>query len=140
MSNKDVFAEINAAIKANGGAVPDTFTIEGETFTRLPQTAQSGPRKKLWKNPRTGVETEEMIESVLIAVAPYADRIVMDRVIYLANRSYEMPKAKADSVRDMIAQTWRHEAQTGGAYSFGAQGGGVRNPAHLAGRAGVGFA
>lgn len=139
MSNKDIFQELQAAIKANDGLVPDRLTIGGETFVRAGTTVR-GPVRKLWKHPRTGKESEELIETVLIDVAPHSDRIVLDSVHYLAGRTYEVPKPVADTIRDTIAQTWRHEAQTGGAYSFGAAGGGVRNPAHLVGRSGVGYA
>lgn len=139
MSNKTIFDELNAAIRANEGNVPDRFTINGETFQRVGLQAQDGPVKKKWKNPKTQKETEELVESVTIAVAPYADRIVLDGIHYLANRTYEVPTAMACAIRDIVAQTWRHEAQTGGAYSYGSTSS-VRNPAHLAGRAGVGFA
>jgi len=139
MSNKDVFAELNAAIKANDGLVPDRFTIEGQTFVREGAKKVSGPVKKLWRNPKNGKESMEDVETVVVDVAPYADRVTLDGVIYLANRTYELPVNVARAVRDVCAQTWRHEAQTGGAYSFGT-GASVRNPAHLAGRSGVGFA
>ena len=137
MSNKDVFAELNAAIKANEGKVPDTFTIDGHTFQRT-STVNAGPTKKEYRNPKTQKVTEEFLEPVTINVAPYADRITLDGVHYLANRTYELPVAVATSIRDICNQTWKHEAQTGGANSYGA--GSVRNPAHLSGRHGVGFA
>lgn len=137
MANKDIFAELNAAIKANEGAVPDRLTLGGETFVRV-NAGPPQPVKKLWKNPRTGVETEELVESVTINVAPHSDRITLDGVIYLAGRTYEMPKAKADTVRDIIAQTWKHEHQTGGAYSYGQSA--ARNMAAAMSRPGVGYA
>ena len=139
MSTKDIFQELNAAIKANDGVVPDRFTVDGQTFVRTQPRPGEGAVKKMWKNPKTQIETEEFVESVFISLAPHSDRIVLDSVIYLANRTYEVPKRVADTMRDVIANSWRHEAQTGGAYSFGASGGGVRNPAHLAGRSGVGY-
>lgn len=135
-SNKDIFAELNEQIK--NGNTPDTFTIGGETFSRVRARPGDAPVKKLWKNPRTGVETEELVESVTINVAPHADRVILDGVNYLAGRTYDMPKAKADSVRDIIAQTWKHEAQTGGAYSYGNAA--ARNFQAAASRPGVGFA
>lgn len=135
---KDIFAELNAQIKAAEGTIPDTLTIGGQTFRRDGAPPQPrGPVRKLYKNPRTGKQTEEDLESVLINVAPYADRIILDGVHYLANRTYEVPKAVAATMRDSISQTWKHEAQTGGANSYNS--GSVRNPAHLASRAGVGF-
>ena len=134
-NNRDIFAELNATIKENEGKVPDRFTIGGEEFQRVGAKA-AGPVKRSYKHPKTGKVTEEMLESVLVNVAPHADRITLDGVIYLANRSYDVPKATADTMRDIISNTWRHEAQTGGAYSFGNNA--ARN--HRAAGAGVGFA
>lgn len=136
-TNNDIFKDLNAQIKAAEGNIPDTVTIGGETFRREGTVKPAGPTRKLYKDPRTGKQTEEEVESVLINVAPYADRIVIDGVQYLARHTYEVPVAKARAMRDIMARTWQHEAQTGGANSFNS--GSVRNPAHLAGRAGVGF-
>ena len=135
--NKDIFKELNEQIKKAEGVIPDTFTVGGQVFRREGTKAPGGPVRKSWRHPRTGKITEEEVENVLIAVAPHADRVTLDGVIYLANRTYDMPIAVARTVRDIIAQTWKHENQTGGANSYNA--GSVRNPAHLAGRAGVGF-
>lgn len=138
MSEKtDIFKEINEQIKKAEGGVLNEVTINGQVFRREGAAKSSGPVRKAYKDPKTGKTTEEDVESVVINVAPHADRITLDGVIYLANRTYDMPKAKADTVRDICAQTWKHEQQTGGANSYNA--GSVRNPAHLAGRAGVGF-
>lgn len=139
MAGRDIFAELNQAIKANDGVMPDRFTVGGETFVRTQQRPGDAPVKKPWTNPKTQEVTEEFLEAVTIDVAPFADRVMLDGVIYLANRTYQVPKRLADTLRDTIAQTWRHEHQTGGAYSFGTAAG-VRNAAHLSGRAGVGFA
>ena len=129
--------EINDQIKKAEGGVLNEVTIGGQVFRREGAPKIAGPVRKPYKDPKTGKTTDEDVESVTINVAPHADRITLDGVIYLANRSYEMPKAKADTVRDICARTWQHEQQTGGANSYNT--GVVRNPAHLNGRAGVGF-
>lgn len=136
MATKDIFQELNQAIKANDGVMPDRFTVDGQTFERKRQQAGDAPVMKTWKNPKTGKETEELVETIFINVAPHSDRIIIDGTHYLANRTYEVPKALADTMRDIISQTWKHEAQTGGAYSYGA--GSVRNP--QAAQPGVGYA
>lgn len=139
MSNNDIFKELNAQIKAAEGTIPDTFTVGGQVYSRVgAPPASSRRRRGQYKHPKTGKVSEEDLESVLINVAPHADRITLDGVIYLANRSYDVPAAVATTIRDIVAQTWKHEAQTGGANSYNA--GSVRNPAHMASRPGVGFA
>lgn len=132
----DIFKELNAQIKSAEGKMPDSVTIGGQVFRREGAPVIKGPVRKKWRNPRTGLETDEDVESVTINVAPHADRITLDGVIYFANRTYDFPKRIADTVRDIISQTWRHEQQTGGANSFNA--GPVRNQARAGG--GVGFA
>jgi len=133
----NIFDELNAQIKAAEGKIPDTFEVGGVRYKREGAPTVRGPVVKKWKNPRTQKEEEREVESVTIDVAPHADRITLDGVIYLANRTYEVPTETARTMRDVIAQTWKHEAQTGGANSYNA--GSVRNPANLAGRSGVGF-
>lgn len=137
MAKTDIFKELNEQIAKAEGVIPDTVTIGGETFRRDGTQRAKGPVRKAYKDPKTGKVTEEEVENVTINVAPHSDRITLDGVHYLANQSYDMPKAKADTVRDICARTWQHEQQTGGANSFNT--GSVRNPAHLNGRAGVGF-
>lgn len=130
--DKSIFKELNEQIKKTEGAIPDTLTIGGQTFRRV--GAPPGPIKRLgkWKNPRKPNEepVECELESVLINVAPHADRIILDGVHYLANRTYEVPLATAATMRDIISQTWKHEHQTGGANSYNA--GPARNPAYAA--------
>jgi hypothetical protein len=55
------------------------------------------------------------LERVLINIAPYADRIMLDGRIYFANHVYELPERVARTVEDVMAATWRHERSTGGA-------------------------
>ena len=130
-----IFDELNKQIKAANGEVPNTFVVGGETFIR--RGSKPKPKRGNYTNPRTGkTEEDVLLESITIDLAPYADRITLDGVIYLANTTRDVPVAVATTLRDIMARTWQHEYQTGGANSFGA--GVVRNPSHV--QPGVGYA
>ncbi len=126
---KSIFAELNAQIRAasGDGKLPDTFTLDGEIYQRRgakPQVKRGDFTKG--RDVRKDVE----LVNVTINVAPHSDRIIYNGVIYLANRTYEVPVDLAATFCDVISQTWKHERSTGGANSYGA-GASVRNPSYL---------
>jgi hypothetical protein len=125
-TKKNFFQELNQQIKAAGGAVPDTITIGGETFQRRGTAPK--PKRGDWSKGKDVRKDVELV-SITINVAPHSDRVVYNGVIYLANRTYDVPVDLAATLRDIISQTWKHENSTGGANSYGA--GSVRNPAYL---------
>lgn len=120
---QSVLDEINKELNQAENKTPDFVEIEGVKYFRDRVQAQDPNRKtkKLWTNPRRPADPpiEVELEQVAINVAPYADRIVLDSVIYLAGRVYEVPLAQAATIREICSRTWQHEASTGGAYSNG---------------------
>ena len=57
---------------------------------------------------------EGELETVYVNFADFIDRITLDGVTYMHGRSYELPKAKADVVREQMARSWRHQAEIEG--------------------------
>lgn len=57
---------------------------------------------------------EGEIESVYLNFADYIDRITLDGVTYMHGRAYDLPKNKADVVREQMARSWRHQAEIEG--------------------------
>lgn len=57
---------------------------------------------------------EGELEAVYINFADYIDRITLDGVTYMHGRTYDLPKAKADVVREQMARSWRHQAEIEG--------------------------
>ncbi len=57
---------------------------------------------------------EGEMEEVFINFADFIDRITLDGVTYMHGRTYELPKAKADVVREQMARSWRHQAEIEG--------------------------
>ena len=118
-----IFEELNRQIKKaeKSGQLPDTLSVAGRTYTI---DGSSPPTQKIirdWVNPRRPEDVRKDIEHeyVTIDVAPYANEIRLNDVIYSANRTYLLPVFMTDQIREICQATWRHEAQTGGANSFG---------------------
>lgn len=57
---------------------------------------------------------EGEVESVYINFADFLDRITLDGVTYMHGRTYDLPKTKADVVREQMARSWRHQAEIEG--------------------------
>lgn len=57
---------------------------------------------------------EGEIESIYINFADFIDRITLDGVTYMHGRSYDLPKQKADVIREQMARSWRHQAEIEG--------------------------
>lgn len=57
---------------------------------------------------------EGEVESVYINLAEFADRLVIDGVIYVNGRTYELPRAKAQVAKEIMARGWQHQAEIEG--------------------------
>jgi hypothetical protein len=58
-------------------------------------------------------DPDEAVFNVTIDVAPYADRVMLDNVIYLHGITYEVPKRVYDTIKEVMGRTWEHEATRG---------------------------
>ena len=56
----------------------------------------------------------ELQFSVTIDVAPYTDRIFLDGKWYMQGRTYQFGQRVADTVREIMARTWEHQAEIDG--------------------------
>ena len=52
---------------------------------------------------------EPMVE-IYIDLAPYADRLMLDGVIYFQGHTKTVRASVADVIRDMMQATWRHQS------------------------------
>ena len=57
---------------------------------------------------------EGELETIYLNFADFIDRITLDGVTYMHGRTYDLPKAKADVVREQMARSWRHQAEIEG--------------------------
>ena len=56
----------------------------------------------------------EEIVPITIHLAEYCDRIVLDGVIYLHGRTYQVSRAAYETMTDQMGLTWRHQAELDG--------------------------
>lgn len=62
------------------------------------------------KEERQAGGLEEEMEDVFIDLAPYADRLMLDGVVYFNGHTKTVRKGVADVMREMIQATWRHQS------------------------------
>lgn len=62
------------------------------------------------KEERQAGGLEEEMEDVFIDLAPYADRLMLDGVVYFNGQTKTVRKGVADVMREMIQATWRHQS------------------------------
>lgn len=67
------------------------------------------------KHVRREYVPEEALEPVLIDLAGHANKIVIDGVQFFQGTTYHLSRAQAETVREIIARTWKHENEIGGA-------------------------
>lgn len=53
---------------------------------------------------------EEPMEDVTIDLAPYADRVRLDDVIYFNGETKTVRRGVADVLREMMSATWKHQS------------------------------
>lgn len=63
---------------------------------------------------RATVDPSEETRSILIDLAEYADRIVVDGVIYFHGQTYVVPKRKFDVLAEAMFRTQQHEHEVSG--------------------------
>lgn len=97
-----IAAQADAAVSKE---TPDSIEIDGVTYYRNRAGAPQEP-----------VDPDPEIEQIVIDVAPHAGFIMIDGVKFFAGFAYKVTKHQARNMRDVMALTWKHEKQTGGAF------------------------
>ncbi len=60
----------------------------------------------------SGLQEEQVI--INIDLAPYADRIVIDNIIYFQGHNVTVPASRAALMHEIMANTWKHQAEIDG--------------------------
>lgn len=63
------------------------------------------------------IDPDEEMYYITVDLAPFADRITLDGVVYMHGATYEVPHRQYDTMREIVARTWEHEAEIGNANS-----------------------
>lgn len=54
------------------------------------------------------------MEMVMVDLAPYCDRLVIDSKIYMQGHSYELDTRVVAVIKEQMARTWEHQAEIEG--------------------------
>lgn len=107
-------------------AIIDTSIIGEERIKQLRKTATEKVEKERVKlaeaqlleqfeneERQTGGLDEPMVE-IFIDLAPYADRLMIDGVVYFQGATRTVRASVADVIREMMQATWRHQSVVDG--------------------------
>lgn len=62
------------------------------------------------KEERQAGGLEEELETVLVDLAPYADKIMLDGVTYFQGQTKTVRKSVAEVINEICARTWSHQS------------------------------
>lgn len=62
----------------------------------------------------TGSEEKDKLVHITIDLAEYVDRIMLNGVVYLQGQTYTVPRHVAQSMAEIMFNTWRHQNQVDG--------------------------
>lgn len=85
---------------------------EVEKETKAAARAQMKEKLLLEARRMTGIE--EKTETVVIDLAPYCDRALLDNRAYMQGQSYTVPQSVASVLREIMQRTWNHQAEIDG--------------------------
>lgn len=84
--------------------------IEAEAKKKAKALALEAAKMRLRQ--QSGLNEES--EQVFVDVAPYADRITIDGVVYLQTGTYTVRRGVAATMYEIMAKTWNHQAEIDG--------------------------
>lgn len=103
-------------------AVVDTSILDEATVEKLRLRAKA----KIEKERQTAAEAQLLAQfeaeerqaggldepkvEIFVDLAPYADRILLDGVVYFQNRTYTVRESVASLVLEMQSATWKHQS------------------------------
>lgn len=74
------------------------------------QAAEAQLLEQFEREERQAGGLDEPTVSVSIDLAPYADRLMLDGVIYFQGRTVEVRQSVADVIHEMMHRTWQHQS------------------------------
>lgn len=88
--------------------------VNKEVEKEIKAKAKEALREKLRTKARQARGVEEPMEQVTIDLADYADRITLDNVVFMHDRTYTVRASVAATLRDVMQRTWGHKSVTEG--------------------------
>ena len=109
------------------GQIPGAELLSDEDITEIrakareqvdtdrKKQAKEELKSRFLKEERHRSDPDEELIALTIDLPGFADRVTIDGTVYMQGVTYRFPKKQYESIRDQMAQSWKHEAQTGGA-------------------------
>ena len=107
--------------------IPGSDLLSDEEVEKLREEAAAKARKtrkeqaskelaaRFEKEENHRIDPSEELMSYTVDLPGFADRIMLDGVVYMHGVTYRFPKRQYDTIRDLVSHAWRHESETGGA-------------------------
>ena len=113
-------------VPAKGRATVDTSILSQESIDELRlkamerveaeriKAAEDQLLEQFVNEERQSNGLDEKIVEITIDLAPYADRLMLDGVIYFQGRTVKVRESVAAVIAEMMHNTWRHQSQIDG--------------------------
>lgn len=88
---------------------------EKEVLDERKKAARDAAIEAFKEQARIEADPEEELFEYQLDLAGHADRIMLDGKIFLHGNTYSFTRKELETVHDIVAQTWKHEDEIGGA-------------------------
>jgi hypothetical protein len=86
-----------------------------EVMAERKKAARDAAIEAFKEEARIEADPEEELFEYQLDLAGHADRIALDGKVFLHGQTYQFTRKELDTVHDIVAQTWKHEDEIGGA-------------------------
>jgi hypothetical protein len=97
----------------------ELFELKAEADKKILEDRKKAARiaalAEFEKEAKAEVDPAEEIVDYVIDLAGYADKVMIDGVVYWHGKLYKLPRKKYESIREIVQASWRHERAIGGA-------------------------
>lgn len=94
-----------------------TIEISDEMLDEARQRVRESLKAQKRLEMQRKLDPDEELYFCTIDLAPFADRMTLDGVVYLHGATYEVPHRQYDTMREIMSRSWQHEASIGNANS-----------------------
>lgn len=115
MSKKELFTDIQPEDELLQSEIAAIETdVQKELDREIKAAAKEKLREKLLKKARQKRGVEEPMVEVTIDLAPYADHIRIDNVVFMQGMTYTVRASVAAVMSEIMQRTWAHQSEIDG--------------------------
>lgn len=110
-ADRALFSPAELEALENEAALAAQEDMRNEARARVIETLKAQKRAQL----QSALDPDEEMYLFTVDLAPYADRITLDGVIYMHGATYEVPRRQFQTMNEIVARSWAHEREIGNA-------------------------